>query len=109
MRFFRATWLQRSLLLLLLVVLNAGPAGVIEQQGNEKDELVIHATHYLTELSSLRQLQIKYGFDVVFASVVPVFKKIISDDYIQGTSFDPLTADLLPYPSRAPPRLTTIL
>jgi hypothetical protein len=110
MRFFRAIWLQRILLLLLLVTLNAGTAGVIPQPGDEKDALVIHATQYLAKLSSpFGQLQTKYGFDVVLGSAVPVFKKIISDDYIPGTPFDPLSADLLTYPSRAPPRLITIL
>jgi hypothetical protein len=109
MRLFRATWLQRILLFLLLILLNTGPFGSIEQQGDRKDEFVIHAPQYLAELSSLRQLQIKYGFDVIHVSVVSVFKKIISDDYIPGTSFDPLIADLLTYPSRASPRLVTTL
>jgi hypothetical protein len=109
MRLFRSTWLQRSLLFLLLFLLNTGHFGSIEQQGDGKDELVIHAAQYPTELSSLRQLQIKYGFDVIHVSVVPIFKKIISADHIPGTSYDPLSADLLTYPSRAPPRLISIL
>jgi hypothetical protein len=110
MRFFRSTWLQRILLFLLLVLLNAGPFGFIQQQGDGKDELVIHATQFLPELSSrLQQPQIKYSFDVVHVSVVTIFKKIISDDYIPGTSFDPISADLLTYPSRGPPRFIAIL
>jgi hypothetical protein len=93
-----------------MVVLNAGPFGFIQQQEDEKNELVIHATQFLPELSSrLQQPQIKYGFDVVHASVVTIFKKIISDDYIPGTSFNPVSADLLTYTSRAPPRFITIL
>ena len=110
MRFFRSTWLQRILLFVLLVLLSAGPFGFIEQQGDRKDEFVIHATQFLPELSSiLQQPQINYGFDVVHVSVVTIFNKITSDDYIPGTSCDPLSADLLTYPSRGPPRLITIL
>jgi len=110
MRFFRSTWLQRMLLFLLLVLLNAGPFGFIAQQGDGKEQFVIHATQFLAKLSSpLQQLQIKYGFDVVLISVLTIFKKIISDDYIPGTSFDPLSADFLTYPDRGPPRLITIL
>jgi len=110
MRFFRSTWLQRILLFLLLVLLNAGPFDFIKQQGEGKDEFVIHATQFLEELSSsLQQLQIKYGFDVVHVSVVPIFKKIISGDYIPGTVLDPLSVDLLTYPDRGPPHLITIL
>ena len=109
MRLFRATWLQRILLFLLLFLLNAGPFGFIEQQTDGKDEFIIHAPQYLTELSSLRQLQIKYGFDVIHVSVVPFFKKIISADYIPGRSLDLLSLDLLTHPSRAPPRLIAIL
>lgn len=110
MRFFRSTWLQRVLPFLLLVLLNAGPFGFIQQQGDGKDEFVIHATQFLAKLSSLlQQPQIKYGFDVVHVSVVTIFKKIISDDYIPGTSFDPLSVDLLTYLSRGPPRLITLL
>lgn len=110
MRFFRSTWLQRILLFLLLVLLSAGPFGFIEQQGDGKDELVIHNTQFLAKLSSfLQQPQIKYGFDVVHVSVVTIFKKIISDDYIPGTSFDPLSDDLSTHPSRGPPRLIAIL
>jgi hypothetical protein len=110
MRFLRSTWLQRILLFLLLVLLNAGPFGFIEQQGDRKDEFILHATQFLTKLSSsLRQLQIKFGFDVVHVSVAPIFKKIISDNSIQLTSFDPLSADLLTYPDRGPPHLINIL
>lgn len=110
MRFFRSTWLQRILLFLCLFLLSAGSFGFIEQPGGGKDELVIHAAQFLAKLSSpLQQLQIKYAFDVVHVSVVTIFKNIISGDYIPGTSFDPLSVDLLTYPSRGPPRLITIL
>jgi len=110
MRFFRSTWLQKVLLFLLLVLLNAGPFCFIEQQRGGKDEPVIHAVQFFEKLSSsLRQIQIKYGFDVIQVSVVPVFKQIISEDYIPGTSFDPLSTDILTQPSRGPPRLIAIL
>ena len=94
----------------MLLLLSAGPFNFIEQQGNGKDELVIHATQFLAKLSSsVQQSKIKYGFDVVQFSVVTIFKKIISKDYIPGTSFDPLSTYLLTQPSRGPPRLITIL
>ena len=109
MRFFRSTWLQRILLALLLVLLNAGPFGFVEQ-ADRKDELVIHATQFLAGLSSpLQQPQINYGFDVVLISAVTVCKKIISVDYIPGTPFDPFSADPLSSSSRGPPRLINIL
>ncbi len=110
MRVFRSRWLQRVLLFLLLVLLSAGPVGFVEQEGDVKDELVIHGTQFLSKFSSLfQQPKIKYGFDVIQVSVVPVFKKIISEEYIPGTSFDPLSADFLTYPDRGPPRLIAIL
>jgi hypothetical protein len=110
MRFFRSTWLKRILLFLLLALLSAGPFGYIEQQGRGKYELVIHTPQLHVELSArLEQPQVKYGFDVVHVSAVTIFTKIISDDYIPGTSLDPLSADFLTYPDRGPPRLITIL
>ena len=110
MRFFRSTWLTRILAFLLLVLLNASSFDFFEQQGLRKDEPVIHATQFHAKLSSLiQQPQIKCKFDVVLVSVVPIFKKIISDDYIPGTSFDPISTDLLTNPNRAPPRLIAIL
>jgi hypothetical protein len=110
MRFFRSTWLQRILLFLLLVFLSAGPFGYIQQQGGGKGELIIHAPHSLAELSArLVQHQVKYGLDVIRVSAVTFFTKIISDDYIPGTSLDPLSADFITYPDRGPPRLSTIL
>jgi len=110
MRFFRSTWLQRILFFLLLVLLSIGPFGYIQQPGGEKEELFIHAPHSLAELSArLEKPQIKYGFDVIRVSAVTIFTKIISDDYIPGTSLDPLSADFLTYPDRGPPHLITIL
>lgn len=110
MRFFRSTWLTRIAVFPLLALLNVGPFGITEQQGDGEGELVIHATQFLTKLSaSLQQPKIKYGFDVVHVSVVTIFKKIISDDYILRTSFDPRSIDLRNSPSRGPPRLITIL
>jgi hypothetical protein len=92
-------------------LLSAGPFGFIEErQGDEKGELVIHAPQCFAQLSGhLRLLKIKYGFDVVHVSVVPIYTKIISDDYIPGTSFDPLSENLLTNPNRGPPRLIDLL
>jgi hypothetical protein len=106
MRFFRTKWLKRVLLLLLPLLLNAGSFGFIDQGCCGKKEVYIHAGQFLDRISSsVRQLQIKYGFDAVHVSVVPIFKKIISADYIPGTSFDPMSADLLTHSSRGPPSL----
>jgi hypothetical protein len=98
------------LLFLLLVLLSAGPFAFIEQKGDGKDECFIHSQQSLAELSvTFQKLQIKYGFDVVHFSLAPIITKIISCDYIPGISFNPLSADLLTYPSRGPPRLIAIL
>jgi hypothetical protein len=110
MRFFRSTWLQRILPFLLLVLLSVGPFGFIEPQGEGKEELVIHSPHFLAELcGSLQKIQINYGLDADHISRVPFFTKIISENYVHGTSFDPVSTDLLTDPSRGPPRLITIL
>jgi hypothetical protein len=110
MRFFRSTWLKRIFLVLFLVFLNAGHFDFIEQQGDRKDELIIHATRFLDELNSpCQQPKIKYGFDVILLPVVTIFKKVISDDFIPGTSLDPFPINPITYPSRSPPRFITIL
>lgn len=110
MRLFRSKWLQRILLFLLLVLLSAGPSCFIELQGDGIGDHVIQSPQYFAKLSGqLRQFQIKYGFDVVHVSVVTIITKIISVDYIPGTSFEPLSADLLIYPDRGPPCFITIL
>ncbi len=110
MRFFRSRRLQRILFLLLLVFLGAGPFGFSEQPGDEKGDHVISSPHGFDKLSGqLRQLQIKYGFDVVNVSGVPTLTKTISIDYIPGTSYDPLSTDFLTYPERGPPLLITML
>jgi hypothetical protein len=110
MSFFRSIWLQRIFLFLLPVLLIAGSFGLIGQQGEGKNELIIHAPRLLAELSArLEKPQIKYGFDVARVSAVTIFTKIISDDYVPGTSLDPLSADFLTYPDRGPPRLIVIL
>lgn len=109
MRFFRSRWLQRPLFLLLLVLLGAAPFGVSEQQGDGKGDHVISSPHSFGKLSGqLRQLQIKYGFDVVNVSGVPTVAKAISVAYIPGTSYDPLSADYLTYPDRGPPHRITL-
>lgn len=110
MRFFRSAWLQRILLFLLLVLLNAGPFGFIVPQGEGKEELVIHSPHFLVELcGSLQKIQINYGLDIVHVSAVTLYTKIISESYIPGTFFKPVFEGLLTNPSRGPPRLITIL
>jgi hypothetical protein len=92
----------------LLLLLSAGPFGFIQRQGDGKDELVIHAPQFLDKLtSSLQKPQIKYGIDVDINTSIEIPRNIISDDYILGTSLDLLSAALLTYPSRGPPRLTT--
>ena len=110
MRFFRSRWLQRILPYLLLVLLSAGPFGFIEQEGDGKDDYVISSPHCFGKLNGqLRQIQIKYGFDVINVSLVLIITESISGDSIPGTSFDPLSADFLTYPNRGPPRLIAIL
>ena len=110
MRFFRSTGLQRILPFLLLFLLTAGPFGALEEQREREADLFIQAPQFLAQLSgSVQQPQIKYGFYVIHVTVVPTFKKIISIDYIQGTSFDPLSANFLTYPDRGPPHLQILL
>ena len=110
MRLFQLTWLQRILPFLLSVLLTAGPLVVIEKPVNGQDEPVIQTTKLQDKVSSsLRQLQIKYGFDVIYVSVVPIIRRILSDDYIAGTSFDPISPDLKKYPYRGPPRFIAVL
>jgi len=110
MKFFRSKWLQRILLFLFLILLNASSFDFIEKQGDRKDDFIIQAPHLQAKFdSTFQKLQIKYGFDVVQVSVVTIFKKIISQDYIPGTSFDPLSADILTCLSRSPPHRTTML
>jgi hypothetical protein len=110
MRFFRSTWLQRILLFLLLVLLSAGPFGFIEQQGDGKDDHVISSPYCFGKLNGqLLQIQIKYGFDVIHVSLLPIIAEIISGDYIPGTSFDHLSTDFITHPDRGPPRLIAIL
>ena len=110
MRFFRSIWLQRVLLFLLLVLLNGNSFDFIQQLGDGSDGLALNGPQFLPKLSTLlQQPKIKYGFDVIQVSVVPVFKKIITEEYIPGTSLDPLSADFFTYPDRGPPRLVAIL
>jgi len=110
MRFFRATRLQRILIFLLLVFLIAGPFGFIEQQENKKEELLISSPHSLATLScQLRQFEIKYGFDAVHVSVLPIITKILSVDYLAGTAFKFILAERLTNPDRAPPHLMALL
>jgi hypothetical protein len=110
MRIFRSKRLKRVLLLLLAILLNAGSFGFIGQECSGNKEVYIHTGQFLKKISSsVRQLQIKYGFDAVHVSVVPIIKKIISAEYFPGTSFDPISADLLTHSSRGPPCLISRL
>lgn len=110
MKFFRSKWLQRILLFLFLILLNASPFDFTEKQGDKKDDFIIQTPHLPAKLdSTFQKIQIKYGFDVLQVSVVTLFKKIISQDYIPGTSFDPLSAEILTCLSRSPPYLMTML
>jgi hypothetical protein len=110
MRLFRSTRLQRIVIFLLLVLLSAGPIDFSEQQWDGKDEIVICSAQCLAELSSpLRQHQNSCKFDVAHIAVLPNLIKIISVEYILGTSFDSISTDLLPNPDRGPPPIITIL
>ncbi len=110
MRFFRSRWLQRILPFLLLVLLNASSFGFIVQQGEVKHDFVIHSPQFLPELcGSLQKIQINYGLDATHVSTITLFTKIVSENYIPGTSFNPVSEDLLTNPDRGPPRLITIL
>jgi len=110
MRFFRSAWLQRTLPFLLLVLLSVGSFGFIVQHEGRKHEVVIYSPQFLTELyGSLQKVQINYALDPVHASAVKIFTKIISENYIPGTSFNPLSEDLLTNPNRGPPHRIAIL
>lgn len=110
MRFFRSTWLQRTLLVLFLVSINAGSFGFIGQLCDSKDDLSIHAERFPAELKSLcQQNKFKCGFDVIPVSIETVFKKTISDDFIPGISYDPFRVNLRSFSSRGPPRLIAVL
>jgi hypothetical protein len=109
-KFFRSKWLQRIFPFLLLVLLSSGPFGFITPQAGGKGEVTIHYPHFLAELcGSLQKLQINYGLDADNVSQAPFFTKIISENYFLGTSFDPISNDLLTNSSRGPPRLITFL
>lgn len=110
MSFFRSTLLRRILFCLLLVLLSAGPFGFVEKQGDKVDDQVISSPYSFGKLNGhFRQIQIKYGFDVIYVSLVPTYNRIVSETYITGTSFDPLSADFFTYPDRGPPHHTTLL
>jgi hypothetical protein len=112
MKLFRSRWLKGIYPFLLLALLCAGPFGVVQHRGDgkDKDELVIHTPKPSgTSLASLRMLQIIYGLNATHVSRVSFFTKIISENYVPGTSFDPLSIDLLTNPNRGPPRLIAIL
>lgn len=110
MRFFLSRRLNRIILFPLMILLNASPFAFIEQQGSGKDLSVIHSPQCLAELSgSSQKPPIKYSLYATNLLVVAISKETIPENYFPGTSFDPLSSDLLTYPDRGPPRLTTIL
>jgi len=107
MKLFRSVRLKKILIFLLLVLLNAGPFGFVKQHEDVKRESFISSPYYFDELScQVRQLEIKYGFDVIHISVLPIITRIISADYIIGIFYDSLSTDFLTNPDRAPPRHT---
>ena len=112
MGFFRSRWLKGIYPLLLLALLGASPFILVENPGGEKDraEFVIHAPKSSGPIiASLRMLQIIYGLEAARVFRIPVFTKIISENYVPGTSFDPVSIDLLTASSRGPPQLIAIL
>lgn len=112
MRFFRSTWLKGIYPFLLLALLGAGPFVVVQPHcdGKDRNDFVIRAPQPSgTIIASLRMLQIIYGLEATHISQVPFFTKIISENYVPGTSFDPVFTDLLTNPNRGPPRLISIL
>jgi hypothetical protein len=112
MRLFRSRWLKGISPFLLLALLGAGPFVVVEQQwdGKDKDEFVIRTPQSSgTLVASIRMLQIIYGLNATHISRVPFFTDFISENYVPGTSFDPISTDLLTNPNRGPPRLIAIL
>ena len=110
MRFVRSAWLQRSLPFLLLVLLSSGSFSYIAQYEGGKHEVVIHSPQFLPELcGSLQKIQINYGLDVTHVSTVTLFTKIVSENYTPGTSYNPVSEDLLTNLDRGPPRLIATL
>lgn len=112
MRFFRSGWLKGIYPFLLLALLATGPVVVVENQWDSQDkvECVIHESQSSgTSIASLRMLQIIYGLNATHVSRVHFFTKLITENYDPGTSYDPISIDLLTEPSRGPPRLMTIL
>jgi hypothetical protein len=112
MRFFRSRWLKGIYPLILLSLLGAGPFVVVEQpaDGTDGDEFVIRTPQPSGPvIASLRMLQIIYGLDATPISRVQLFAKNISENNVPGTSFDPVSTDLLTSPNRGPPRLAAVL
>ncbi len=110
MKFFKLRWLQRSLALLLAVLLNTGAFGFSDPPCDKKDDFVIHAPQFFgLFVSSQRQNQIQSGVDLACIPAIPLIRKIIWAGCVQGRSFDAVSADLLTYASRAPPTLASVL
>ncbi|MHB8773054.1 MAG: hypothetical protein ACYC7J_18830 [Syntrophales bacterium] len=112
MRLFRSRWLGRILPLLLLALLCAEPLGVVAQQGDGegKDDFAIRAPQCTGMFSaSLRLLQIKYGIDVFPVSIVPFFRGIISNHYVESTLVSHYSTDQPANRYRGPPLLRAVL
>lgn len=112
MKLFRSRWLKGIYPFLLLALLGASPFVVVGHQGDgeDRDDFFIRTPQPSgTTIASLRMLQIIYGLEATHISRVPFFIKIISENYVLGTSFDSIFTDLLANPNRGPPRLISIL
>lgn len=112
MRFFRSKWLKGIYPFLLLALLGTGPFVVVDNQcdRSEKHELIIQELQPSgMSIASLRMLELMYGLSTTPVSRIHFFTKLITENYVTGTSYDPISIDLLTNPSRGPPRLITIL
>ncbi len=105
----RSTRLQKFLIFLLPLLLTADPFYFIKQSWGGDDEIVICSPQYIVKLSAPGpQPQIKCKFDTGPISTFTYFMKIISTDYILGTSFNLFSTDLITNPDRGPPSFPAI-
>lgn len=106
MNVFRSGLVQKVFLIPVLVPLIAGTfAGVLcERSGAGQDEFAIRASVASVGISAtFRFCQIKYGMDVIPAEAPPEFRGVISDVYVAGGSFAPVSAGHMTLPNRGPP------
>jgi hypothetical protein len=108
MRFFRSKWLQRILIFLFLILLNASGFSFVAKDGQWKNETFLHVLYHRPCLSkinsSTEKFQIRYVFDLFNIYVETEFKKTISRNYIIEKASDPVSFDLLTYLKRGPPQ-----